>query len=201
MSQVAKQCWGCALAARRDQDQRVCVICNTPYSCKRSLVHRACSPECSRKLRGRRIGDARLAKRATLVCGQCGRTRLVPQCRAGRKFCSRACAYKFRVGPNSSNWKGGITESVREFYRSREWARCRRAVRKRDQNTCRRCRRTRQKGEWAFDVHHVGSYLKFPDLRLDLDNLVLLCRDCHAFVKSAANIERVFIRPEPDAAW
>ena len=47
----------------------------------------------------------------------------------------------------------------------------------------------------AMDTsHHIGSWSKFPDIRTDHDNLILLCSSCHRFIHSRGNTESVFIR-------
>ncbi|PTD20049.1 HNH endonuclease [Sphingomonas fennica] len=45
-----------------------------------------------------------------------------------------------------------------------------------------------------FEVHHIGSWARYPGLRLDLANLSLLCRGCHKWVHSRGNTGRLFLR-------
>ena len=52
-----------------------------------------------------------------------------------------------------------------------------REVRERDGNACRRC---------GFDtnlqVHHIKPYIKYPELRTELDNGLTLCGNCHTLI-------------------
>jgi 5-methylcytosine-specific restriction endonuclease McrA len=49
------------------------------------------------------------------------------------------------------------------------------SVYKRDSYTCQHCRKVG--GE--LNAHHIKSYKDFPKLRLDVDNGLTLCRECH----------------------
>jgi hypothetical protein len=50
------------------------------------------------------------------------------------------------------------------------------AVRARDRHICQRCKRAGQ------HAHHVAPRSQRPDLRLDLENGMTLCLDCHEWV-------------------
>ena len=78
-----------------------------------------------------------------------------------------------RTGASNPNWKGGVTPERQALYASGEWKRVARLVRVRD-GGCVEC------GAVAgTHVHHVRSFADYPDLRLDPDNLVTLCREHH----------------------
>lgn len=91
------------------------------------------------------------------------------------------------------NWKGGFTPERQAFYSSIEWRKVARAVWRRDRGTCQRCgRRPRTREERRdFHIHHIVSFAYKP-LRARLDNLVLLCRDCHRWVHSKENVDGMF---------
>lgn len=78
-----------------------------------------------------------------------------------------------RKGPNSPNWKGGLTQERQRLYASKEWQSVARAIRKRD-GGCIKCH-----AAGDLHIHHIRSFADYPDLRLDPDNLVTLCRPCH----------------------
>ena len=78
-----------------------------------------------------------------------------------------------RTGERSSNWKGGVSPERQRLYASGEWRRVSRQVRVRD-GGCVTCH-----SAVDLHVHHVLSFADHPDLRLDPDNLVTLCRECH----------------------
>ncbi len=93
------------------------------------------------------------------------------------------------------NWKGGATPERQSFYSSPEWAECVKAVWKRDDAKCRKCgldNRTVLRGMIKFHIHHVDSFA-IRERRAVLENLVLLCGDCHRWVHSKRNKKSLFI--------
>jgi hypothetical protein len=92
------------------------------------------------------------------------------------------------------DWKNSGSELRRRFYLSREWKAVCKEAWIRDKGTCQRCSAVYAPPAPRFDVHHIAGVSRFPALRLDLSNLVLLCSECHLFVHSGANISRQFIR-------
>ena len=98
-----------------------------------------------------------------------------------------------RNGADNPNWKGGVTPERQALYSSQEWASVVQQVWQRDQATCQRCGlKAGTRGGDSFHIHHIISFA-VKDLRLDLDNLVLLCRDCHSWVHSKANTGKEFL--------
>lgn len=64
----------------------------------------------------------------------------------------------------------------------RAYAPLRAAILERDGHRCRRCGCGPQGPEWcALEVHHVIKRSHAKALRLDADNLITLCRSCHAW--------------------
>ena len=97
-----------------------------------------------------------------------------------------------KKGPLSSNWKGGTTPERQAFYQSDEWKSAVSKIWKRDLARCRRCGIERT--TMAHHIHHIKSFSTYPDLRSDLDNLVLLCAECHRWVHSKNNVKSLFIQ-------
>lgn len=95
-------------------------------------------------------------------------------------------------GEKHPNWQGGLTPERQACYSSREWANAVKVVWARDKKTCQRCG-LRYKKTVAFHIHHIVSF-QVRELRTEPSNLVLLCIDCHHFVHSPANTERLFIK-------
>lgn len=94
------------------------------------------------------------------------------------------------------NWKGGATPERQEFCRSPEWKAAVRTVWRRANACCERCgldwRTVDRKTTPTFPLHHIVSFA-VRELRAVPSNLVLLCRPCHLWVHSRANVERQFL--------
>ena len=96
-----------------------------------------------------------------------------------------------RKGDKNPNWKGGITQERQSFYSSLEWKECIKKVYKKFNGVCAKCGHKKTK-ENKLCIHHKVSF-KYPDLRKELNNLILLCEQCHHFVHSKANINNEFL--------
>jgi hypothetical protein len=87
------------------------------------------------------------------------------------------CGSKKPTGENHPNWNPNLTEEEREnkrkFYGYVQW---RDEVYKRDNYTCQVCGDSRGGN---LNAHHKDSYDWCVDRRLDIDNGVTLCEDCH----------------------
>ncbi len=95
-----------------------------------------------------------------------------------------------RKGEISPNWKGGVTSERQAFYISAEWKKACSGVWERDNATCQRCFMHREaRPAMPYHIHHIVSFAD-KSLRSDLNNLVLLCENCHQFVHSKRNISR-----------
>ncbi len=70
------------------------------------------------------------------------------------------------------------------FYKSRPWRQLRRQAMQRDNYLCQDCLAAKVRGEKirprpATVVHHILPKETYPELAMDLDNLVSLCDACH----------------------
>jgi 5-methylcytosine-specific restriction protein A len=67
---------------------------------------------------------------------------------------------------------------IRLFYKRKDWKRKRRAILRRDNYECQRCK---VKGGYskAVTVHHIKHLKDRPDLALIDSNLISLCGPCH----------------------
>ena len=45
----------------------------------------------------------------------------------------------------------------------------------------------------TYEIHHIIPFV-YEDYRLDIDNLALLCYDCHKWVHSKKNTNQEFIK-------
>jgi len=95
-----------------------------------------------------------------------------------------------RNGEDNPNWRGGITPERQSIYQSEDWKSLVSKVWKRDKATCKRCGVHRN--DVDMDIHHIIPFY-YVDHRLDLDNLILLCKECHHWVHSNQNKDDDFI--------
>jgi 5-methylcytosine-specific restriction endonuclease McrA len=64
------------------------------------------------------------------------------------------------------------------FTNSPAWKSVRAECYERDNYTCRRC----QVRGGELNAHHTKQWADYPEFRLDIDNLVTLCRSCHEHI-------------------
>lgn len=115
------------------------------------------------------------------VC-ECGREFYASRYRVnlGRaRYCSVKCRTMYlpwdTKKERNANWKGGVAVKTRGIRFSAEYKMWRKEVFKRDNWTCVKCgaRST------YLNAHHVKSFSKHPELRLDVSNGITLCCQCH----------------------
>ena len=84
--------------------------------------------------------------------------------------------YAKRVGGESKpNWSDNMSE---KFYKSKKWKTKRQSILRRDEYICRECKRY-GKTTPATTVHHILPLEQRPDLKLNSQNLISLCNECH----------------------
>ena len=99
-------------------------------------------------------------------------------------------------GAAHPSWQGGGTPLRQAFYASDEWKAACVAVWRRADAKCERCgmdHRAIDRTKFAFHVHHVSGFLKYPEMRAQPNNLKLLCQTCHKWVHGKLNINREMI--------
>lgn len=67
-----------------------------------------------------------------------------------------------------------------------------REILKRDGYQCRRCGAAKA-GARSLHVHHIKPWAGNPSLRFDESNVTTLCKPCHDWVHSKANVEGEFL--------
>lgn len=105
---------------------------------------------------------------------------------------------KGKRGAAVPNWKGGITPERQKVYNTKKWGKVANKVWQRDNAICQRCSldyRAVDRSEIQFHVHHIVSFAD-KKLRFELNNLVLLCSDCHYWVHGKENTEGLFLADE-----
>ena len=102
----------------------------------------------------------------------------------------RYCTDHKRNKPKKKTTKTIYHNSNKSFYNSDAWQSMRSFVYQREHGCCQRC------GKFVFGraahVHHVVPIKKNPLLKLDPNNLRLLCRDCHMIEENEDNAQKVF---------
>jgi 5-methylcytosine-specific restriction endonuclease McrA len=68
-----------------------------------------------------------------------------------------------------------LESSERHRFEHYQWSQ---TIKKRDNFTCRHCGKLNLK-DHDCHAHHIMEWDKFPELRLDLNNGITLCRSCH----------------------
>lgn len=81
----------------------------------------------------------------------------------------------YRSGALNNKWQGGITSINDKIRKSEEYKIWRLSVYKRDYFTCQRCKSVGKN----LHAHHIKKFSQYPELRLDVDNGITLCKDCH----------------------
>lgn len=81
-------------------------------------------------------------------------------------------------------------EFARKFYHSKEWKRIREIVFQRDNGLCQKCLKEKDEEVPGDEVHHLiwlrPTNINNPNITMNMDNLVLLCRDCHMQIHKAS---------------
>jgi len=79
-----------------------------------------------------------------------------------------------KTGDKHPNWKGGVTKEYRKDRNQSRYAKWRKAVLEVGKYMCANC------GDAGnLDTHHVHGFLKFPELRYEVGNGMVLCEPCH----------------------
>lgn len=125
------------------------------------------------------------------------------------KYCDfNGCANKITKGkycddhkrakPKKKKQKNIYHHENQPFYKSKEWKSMRSFVYERERGCCQHC------GSFVFGrrahVHHVVPIRKNDNLKLEPNNLRLLCPTCHTFEENEGKDELVvarYFRPSP----
>jgi predicted nucleic acid-binding Zn ribbon protein len=188
----AKTCSAaCGYKQRRDKQGPVpCKGCGTlyrPYPSQVRLGRGYCSRACFYATDGK-------AKYDEALCVECGvlfvrRPANMHQRKGGRKFCSLVCARTYFRGERSPAWRGGSNPN-----RGVGWQKRAEEARQRDAYQCRRCGKTQDQNGERLSVDHLIPWRSFDSAAAanHLDNLVALCRGCHAIKTQIA--ERAWLK-------
>ena len=105
--------------------------------------------------------------------------------------------YKEMISKNKDYKTKAINrkKAYRKFHTSEEWRRLRYKVLKKFNGCCCLCGRSHQKHGVVIHVDHIKPRSKYPELKLDENNLQLLCEDCNL---GKSNRDSIDWRPIPE---
>jgi 5-methylcytosine-specific restriction endonuclease McrA len=90
---------------------------------------------------------------------------------------------------NNPSWKGGVDRPNSDIYYGIDYKIWRRKVFERDHFTCALCDIVGGK----MQVHHIKTREKYPELTLDENNGITLCKECHEMIRwKEEKFEEVF---------
>ena len=173
-SKICHICYRTGIIKPMNYIREVCPVCGTEFSVHISQKLRGQGIYCSRSCA--RSGSPTRKKTKPLVrCYECGKEFEKYKCEIVKNigdlhFCSPACWYKHNTRENHYLWSGGQNE--RNNFESQAW---RRKIWNRDKGRCRVCNATTE-----MEAHHIKPFGKYPEIRWDINNGILLCHECHS---------------------
>lgn len=81
-------------------------------------------------------------------------------------------------GENNANWKGGNTYKDKKERQSYQYLQWRKQVKEKDNYTC-QCCLNKIDDIITGHVHHIYNFADYKDLRMDINNGITLCQNCH----------------------
>jgi len=97
-----------------------------------------------------------------------------------------------RTGALNPRYVDGSSPERQRLYGRGDGRAFLRRIYARDNFCCQRCSAL-STGPRSLHAHHIRPWAGNPSLRFDDDNAVTLCRACHAWVHSKANLERAYL--------
>jgi hypothetical protein len=96
-----------------------------------------------------------------------------------------------KIREKNPNWKGGVDKDKRKM-KTAEYRKWRHDVFCRDWFVCHMplCDEPGNR----IEAHHIKTYKEFPELKLDVNNGITLCKECHKHIKGREKeFERIFV--------
>lgn len=145
-----------------------------------------------------------------LICQKCGNSYSVVPCRANKsKFCSRDCQLKGQIWTQERKDKIGIATSGERpsikgenhyLWSGGSWNYIKTLVRLRDNDVCQctgSCKwhiaeKCGFKDSYIMHVDHIKPKRLFPELKLSMDNLIVVCPNCHQMKTNTERRNKIF---------
>lgn len=90
------------------------------------------------------------------------------------------CAIDMNSGENAYNWNGGYDNEKIKFRKTYEFKSFVKNVFKRDNYTCQCCHiKSQNQKSIILNAHHLDGYNWCEEKRVDVDNGITLCKECH----------------------
>lgn len=125
-----------------------------------------------------------LGEQFNIICKECKKEFTVPKWEYlnNRKYCSQSCRSSHSMrGDKHWNWQGGKSTQWDKLHNSQEYKAWRLAVWSRDHFSCQKCG-VKQSRTNPLHAHHIKPKSKYPELVLDIDNGLTVCKKCHLFI-------------------
>ena len=98
----------------------------------------------------------------------------------GLIYCNSCAKKLFNSGENNANYKSELTDEERDYKRiGSDYSNFIKRVLARDNYTCQCCKKHKSELDCELNVHHLDSYNWCKDKRIDDENGITLCENCH----------------------
>lgn len=162
---------------KKSNQLRICPECRKVFFPPASHIARGAGKFCSKVCYNAKIGLRPAMIEVT--CPNCAVKFRRTQAAVKRRklaFCSKRCSNDYISGERHHSYRGG-----EKHRRGPGWETNRRICRERDK-VCRACSKTPAENGQALSVDHIIPWRLFSDEKAanGLENLIALCRSCHA---------------------
>ena len=156
------------------------------------------------------MGVKGITTRIQMTCQTCDNQYGVVPCRAAKsKFCSRECQLKGqswtqerkdKIGKSNAKPKPSIAGPNHYYWKGGSWNFVKTLARVRDNDTC-QCtgacswhltKKCGFKDSYIMHVDHIKPKKLFPELALDVNNLLTVCPNCHQHKTNTERRNKIF---------
>ena len=122
-----------------------------------------------------------MTKPHLISCARCGHIHPWGQCPKAKD-------------PRIRYYKSEARTDAQRFRSSRTWQRKTEEIKRRDKYLCRLCLFNGRINNRDLSVHHIVPIAKANDRRLDNDNLITLCSECHRKIEGDGSATDLLVR-------